>query len=154
MSLRIHFHPLVEPPPELDPFPAQTLASLLAEEGLEVGTVNCILTDDEDLARLNERFRAKIGPTDVLAFPYEFERSDGAIGDIYVSIDRAREQAARASEPIGRELCRLFVHGALHLAGYDHETASTDRVMREKQEQWAQRAVKERVERLNETSGQ
>lgn len=145
MSLRIHFHPLVEPPSEFDPFPVQTLASLLAEEGLEVGTVNCILTDDQDLARLNERFRAKTGPTDVLAFPYELEQSGGAIGDIYVSIDRAREQATRASESIERELCRLFVHGALHLAGCDHDTESTDRVMREKQEQWVQRAVTEAV---------
>ena len=143
MSLRIHFHPLVEPPSELDPFPVQTLASLLAEEGLEVGTVNCILTDDKDLARLNEQFRAKTGPTDVLAFPYELDRSGGAIGDIYVSIDRAREQAIRASESIERELCRLFVHGALHLAGYDHDTESADRVMREKQEQWVRRAVTE-----------
>lgn len=141
MSLRIHFHPLVEPPSELDPFPVQTLASLLAEEGLEVGTVNCILTNDEDLARLNEQFRAKEGPTDVLAFPYEVDRSGGVIGDIYVSIERAREQATRASESIERELCRLFVHGALHLAGYDHDTDSADRVMREKQEQWVQRAV-------------
>jgi probable rRNA maturation factor len=145
MSLRIHFHPLVEPPSEFDPFPVQTLASLLAEEGLEVGTVNCILTDDGDLARLNERFRAKPGPTDVLAFPYELEQSGGAIGDIYVSVDRAREQATRASESIERELCRLFVHGALHLAGYDHDTESADRAMREKQEQWVQRAVTEAV---------
>jgi rRNA maturation RNase YbeY len=143
MSLRIHFHPLVEPPSEFDPFPVQTLASLLAEEGLETGSVNCILTDDGDLARLNERFRAKQGPTDVLAFPYELEQSGGAIGDIYVSIDRAREQATRASESIERELCRLFVHGALHLAGYDHDTELADRVMREKQEQWVQRAANE-----------
>jgi probable rRNA maturation factor len=143
MSLRIHFHPLIEPPSEFDPFPVQTLASLLAEGGLEVGTVNCILTDDEDLALLNAQFRAKTGPTDVLAFPYELERSGGVIGDIYVSIDRAREQATRRAEPIQRELCRLFVHGALHLAGYDHETESADRTMREKQEQWVQCAVAE-----------
>lgn len=141
MGLRIHFHPLVEPPPELDPFPTETLVALLREEGVtDEGAIHCILTADPEIASLNRRFRGASGPTDVLTFPYEPEHSDGVLGDIYVSLDRAAAQANERGEPVGREVWRLFVHGALHLAGHDHETAAADRVMRAIQENWVTRA--------------
>jgi probable rRNA maturation factor len=141
MGLRIQFHPLVEPPPELDPFPTETLVAMLREEGLaDEGAVHCILAGDAELASLNRRFRSAPGPTDVLAFPYEPAQSDGVLGDIYVSLDRAAAQALERDEPLGREVWRLFVHGALHLAGYDHDTAAADRAMRVVQETWVARA--------------
>lgn len=145
MAVRIHFHPLVAPPADLEPFPAQTLAELLAAEGVAGdGTVNCILTGDGELAGLNERFRQKPGPTDVLAFPYHpLPGTDDILGDIYVSIDRAAAQADERGEPVAREVWRLFVHGALHLAGHDHATEATDRAMRRVQEHWVARLSQE-----------
>lgn len=141
MTLAIHFHPAVALPPELHRLPFEALADLLREEGVpDEGAVHCILTDDTELAALNEQFRGKRGPTDVLAFPYDPTATDGALGDIYVSLERARQQAAERGEPTAREVWRLFVHGALHLAGHDHDTVVRDRAMRERQEAWVERA--------------
>lgn len=140
MTLRIRFHPSVEPPPDLSPFPAPVLRELLRAEGIaDRGEIHCVLTGDQEIASLNERYRSRAGPTDVLAFPYDPAASGGVLGDIYVSLDRAREQAAGAGEPLGREIWRLFVHGALHLAGRDHDTDESDRAMRALQEEWVER---------------
>jgi probable rRNA maturation factor len=139
--LRIRFHPSVDPPPELKPFPGAVLRELLRAEGVaDRGEVHCVLAGDAEVADLNHRFRGKAGPTDVLAFPYDPATTDGVIGDIYVSVDRAREQAEQRGEALGREIWRLFVHGALHLAGHDHDHDETERAMRERQEEWVERA--------------
>lgn len=141
MSLTIRFHASAEPPPDLDPFPAALMAEMLLGEGVaDEGEVTCVLVGDSEIAALNERFRGKPGPTDVLAFPYDPDAADGAIGDVYVSVDRAVAQATERDEPPAREAWRLFVHGALHLAGHDHDTDAADRAMRERQEAWVERA--------------
>ena len=138
--LRIRFHPSVAPPPDLKPFPGAVLREMLRAEGLaDRGEVHCVLADDAEIADLNGRFRGKAGPTDVLAFPYDPATTDGVVGDIYVSLDRAREQANERGEPIGREVWRLFVHGALHLAGHEHDSDADDRAMRACQEEWVDR---------------
>lgn len=140
MTLRIRFHPSVDPPPELIPFPASALRDLLHAEGLTGrGEVNCVLTDDVELEELNRRFRGRSGPTDVLAFPYDPADSGGVHGDVYVSLDRARAQAAERDEPLEREIWRLFVHGALHLAGRDHDSDESERAMLAAQEEWVER---------------
>lgn len=141
MNPRVRFHPSVAPPPEIDPFPARQLAALLAEQGVVAGEVHCILTSDDELARLNEQFRRAEGPTDVLAFPYESGGPGGVRGDIYVSLQRAAEQAAAAGETVAREIWRLFVHGALHLAGHEHDTPEQDEMMRAAQERWVDRVL-------------
>lgn len=139
MTLRIRFHPSADPPPELIPFPASALRDLLRAEGLTGGEVNCVLTDDVELEDLNRRFRGRSGPTDVLAFPYDPADSGGVRGDVYVSLDRARAQAAERDEPLEREIWRLFVHGALHLAGRDHDSDESERAMLAAQEEWVER---------------
>lgn len=140
MTLRTKFHPSVDPPPELKPFPASVLTELLRSEGIaDRGEVHCVLTNDAEVTDLNRRFRGKSGPTDVLAFPYDPEVAGGTHGDVYVSLDRAREQAAARQESVGREVWRLFVHGALHLAGWDHDTDEAERAMQARQEEWVER---------------
>ncbi len=140
MTIRVRFHPSVAPPPELDPFPEEALARLLESEGgVGEGEVHCVLAGDARLAELNRRFRGRRGPTDVLAFPYDPVQSDGVLGDIFVSLDRATVQAAEREEPVAREVWRLFVHGALHLAGRDHDTPEAEREMVRIQEEWVSR---------------
>ena len=140
-----HFHASVAPPPDLARFPVEAMTALLREAGMpEQGAVHFVLTDDAELAALNERFRGIAGPTDVLAFPYDPAVSGGVLGDVYVSLDRASEQAAECGEPAGREVWRLFVHGALHLAGHEHDTPENDRAMRALQEAWVERAYPDR----------
>ena len=91
---------------------------------------------DREFSRL---FRGRSGPTDVLAFPYDPADSGGVHGDVYVSLDRARAQAAERREPLEREIWRLFVHGALHLAGRDHDSDETERAMLAAQEKCVER---------------
>jgi probable rRNA maturation factor len=85
-------------------------------------TISCLIADDAEIRRLNLRFRGKNNATDVLSFPAA--GGNGLAGDIAISIDRARAQAAERGHSLGDELRILMLHGALHLAGLDHEIDS------------------------------
>ena len=79
----------------------------------------CLITGDEELRRLNLQFRKKDCATDVLSFPAE--RGAHSLGEIAISLDRAREQAAEFGHDAGTEVRILMLHGVLHLLGMDHE---------------------------------
>ena len=80
--------------------------------------ITCLITDDRELRRLNRQFRAKDYATDVLSFP------DEQGGEIAISFDRAAAQAAENGHSVSDEVRILMLHGALHLAGMDHESDS------------------------------
>lgn len=95
------------------------------------GDVQLILAEDKYVHDLNAAYRANDAPTDVLSFAYgenpvaEFAMPnghEGPGGEVYISLDRACEQAAERGVSLIRETARLLVHGLLHLAGYDHQT--------------------------------
>ncbi|MCL4458719.1 MAG: rRNA maturation RNase YbeY [Chloroflexi bacterium] len=115
----------------------------LADEGLEgKSEVSVVITDDEEIQRLNATYRGVNRPTDVLAFPLKqstadfVEPPDGVLhlGDVVVSFPRAAEQAADYGHSLDRELSYLAVHGLLHLLGYDHEEGQEQAQMRAKEE--------------------
>ena len=90
-----------------------------------------MLTDDLEIRKLNARFRNQDKHTDVLAFPLNDTDDIGVyLGDVVISIDRAREQAPRFNNDLEGELARLIVHGILHLLGYDHHTPSDGKKMK------------------------
>ncbi|HHW74880.1 MAG TPA: rRNA maturation RNase YbeY [Firmicutes bacterium] len=116
---------------------------LLSEASLAGGEVAIVLADDNYLQGLNRRFRGFDRPTDVLTFNLQ-ETADGmmsgdeappsaAVGDIYISLDRAREQAAAAGRPFEQEVLILAIHGLLHLCGYDHDSAATAEAMEQRE---------------------
>ena len=78
-----------------------------------------LLGGDAELQSLNRKFRKRDYPTDVLSFPSE--AGDGFLGDLAISLERAREQAAEHGHAIEREIEILMLHGVLHLLGLDHE---------------------------------
>jgi probable rRNA maturation factor len=84
------------------------------------------LISDAAMARLNQTFRHKRGPTDVLSFPADGarrpKRDAPYIGDIAISPQTARRNARRFSRTLPAEMRILILHGMLHLAGFDHET--------------------------------
>jgi probable rRNA maturation factor len=97
-----------------------------------------VLTDDEEVRRLNKQFRHLDAPTDVLAFPAAapapFVDAPGQspyLGDVIISHQRAMAQAADARHSVQDELALLTVHGTLHLLGHDHSTSQ------EKASMWA-----------------
>ncbi len=96
--------------------------------------VSVTFTDNEGIKELNAEHRNKDSATDVLSFPmYDFKNGDEPIdgmpaelGDIVLSIERAREQAEEFGHSLKREIAFLTVHSVLHLLGYDHETGEED----------------------------
>ncbi len=85
--------------------------------------ISLLITDDETIKQYNKEYRNKDKATDVLSFPMEDEIM---LGDIAISFDTAKRQAEDAEINIDREAAFLFIHGLLHLLGYDHETSLED----------------------------
>ncbi|MDR2883805.1 MAG: rRNA maturation RNase YbeY [Deferribacteraceae bacterium] len=95
-----------------------TIAEYVEFEG--DSELSIVLTDDESIASMNQQYRNKPEATDVLSFPMEEEFM---LGDIVISLDTAARQAQEAEIDIELETAFLFIHGFLHLLGYDHETS-------------------------------
>jgi probable rRNA maturation factor len=117
---------------------------VMAGEGVAAGTALAILvTDDDEIRRLNALFLGIDEPTDVLSFPDEPDEFVEAVveqkllGDIAISVDTARRQAAGAGHPLAAEMAHLLVHGILHLCGYDHvNSPDEEAVMRAREEHY------------------
>lgn len=129
------------------------ILQLAAEaEGLTSGEVTLTFTDNEEIHELNKQYRNIDRPTDVLSFAlnddgvdeldiiFEVESEDeidpisGMLGDIIISVERAEEQRIEYGHSLEREIGFLFVHGFLHLMGYDHQDDAEEAVMTQKQE--------------------
>jgi probable rRNA maturation factor len=105
----------------------RTLVRYLSEAQVAVGLkgqVTALLTTDRTIRDLNRRFRGKDEATDVLSFSATnpLQNQEKIAGDLAISVETARKQAAEQGHTLGVELRVLMLHGLLHLAGYDHET--------------------------------
>ena len=148
MSLRIYFEN------EQEKYPVSYNLKLLLREAIEttldfedygaVCEVSVTFTDNEGIQELNKKFRNMDKPTDVLSFPlldFEGECEEPPIneiisnlGDIVISLEKAKEQAEEFGHSFKREVAFLAVHSMLHLLGYDHERGEEeDKEMRAKQ---------------------
>jgi probable rRNA maturation factor len=95
------------------------------ELGFASESVTIQLISDAAMARLNETYRKKQGPTDVLSFPADGKRPTRDaeyVGDIAISPETARRNARRFARTLPAEMRILILHGMIHLAGFDHET--------------------------------
>jgi len=123
----------------------RAVTTTLDMEGVEGREVSLLLTDDREIHQLNLAYRGVDKPTDVLAFALD-EAEDGAIdtslGDVVVSVERARSQASSRGVTLDAELELLVVHGTLHLLGYDHDEPEAARTMRNRT-----RAIRRRLGR-------
>ena len=109
-------------PDTLDTDCLEEFAEVLRRRVLRGREFHCLITGDAELKRLNGQFRGKDVPTDVLSFPQEDD--GGYVGDLAISLGRARAQAKQFGHSIETEIRVLMLHGALHLKGLDHETDS------------------------------
>ena len=107
------------------------LRKLLASVDERDAAISLTIVDDEAIRKLNREHRGKDKATDVLSFPLEPEAfsNERLLGDIVISIDTARRQAADYDAPLQREIERLMIHGLLHVLGHDHMEAEERRVM-------------------------
>ena len=119
------------------------IAALEYEGFYNDAEVSVTFTDNEGIRRINSEFRGIDKPTDVLSFPLtDFEGGDEpptdepfiSLGDIVISLERAREQAEEFGHSFERECAFLCVHSMLHLLGYDHVNSDEeDAEMRRRQ---------------------
>jgi probable rRNA maturation factor len=108
---------------------AKRLMAALGEHG---SALSVSLVDDNVIRKLNRDFRGKDAPTDVLSFPLAENGEvigERLLGDVVISVDTARRQAAAYDAPLQRELYRLLIHGLLHVLGHDHERTAQRRAM-------------------------
>lgn len=86
--------------------------------------LSLLITGDAEIAELNQRYLNRQGPTNVIAFPQQEGElaglTPGLLGDVVVSLDTARREAAENGLEADEHLMRLLIHGLLHLLGHDH----------------------------------
>jgi probable rRNA maturation factor len=118
-----------------------TARRLLAAVGDGDAELSLSLVADRKIRDLNRRYRGRDAATDVLSFPLRDSARNSAVepalGDVVISVDTARRQAAAYDAPLQREIYRLLIHGLLHLKGYDHITAPQRRVMQREERRLA-----------------
>jgi len=105
----------------------ENIADSLTQKDIEL-----ILTNDGEIRKMNKEFRGIDKATDVLSFPLE-DTPGAMLGVIVISLDKVLEAAQKFDHSPSEELPLLFIHGLLHLLGYDHEVDNGD--MRKKEEE-------------------
>ena len=150
MEHEIYIEAEVASSPELEERLKEAVLAALEEEGVEAPCIiEVCLTDDEGIHQTNLDMRGVDAPTDVLSFPMfdlkpgEKPQADWAdpdtdkvlLGDMMISLERAKAQAEEYGHSVEREICYLAVHSVLHLLGYDHlDEGPQKRQMRQREE--------------------
>jgi probable rRNA maturation factor len=103
----------------------------------ETQEVSIVFSSNERIRKLNKEYRGKNRPTDVLSFS-QLEgpgHPSPSLGDVIISVERAKTQCGRFRTTFSEELVRLLIHGLLHLHGFDHENVSRKELLRMKAEE-------------------
>ena len=123
--------------PNSDQFTNWIKATIKTEQN-ELSTLNFIFCNDTYLHTINVDYLNHDTFTDVITFPYT--KADEPIqGDIYISLDRIKENAAKFDVPFLKELKRVMIHGVLHLCGYGDKSEKEAAIMRAKENFYLER---------------
>ncbi len=114
----------------------QWILQTIDEEGGTLSFINYIFCSDTYLHRINVEYLKHDTYTDIITFPYSDETIES---DIFISIDRIRENAKTFNVPFERELHRVMIHGVLHLLAYADKTEEEQQVMRAREDFWLER---------------
>lgn len=153
MTLQIDYETDREIGIEYEELAKKVVQKVLNMEGCPYDAqVNLVLTDNEEIQRVNTEFREIAAPTDVLSFPmipfetpadyaiveedqsyFDLDTDELLLGDIMISVDKVFAQAEEYGHSVTREFCFLVAHSMLHLLGYDHMTPEEAVVMENKQ---------------------
>ena len=119
------------------------IKKVICSENKVIGNINYIFTSDKLLFEINRKYLDHSTYTDIITFNYNEENILN--GDIYISIDRVKENAEVYSDSFDKELSRVLVHGVLHLIGYDDVSDSLKEVMRQKEDLYLQLLAEENL---------
>ena len=153
MTLQIDYETDREIGIEYEELAEKVVQKVLDMEGCPYDAqVNLVLTDNEEIQRVNTELREIPAPTDVLSFPmipfetpadyaiveedqsyFDLDTDELLLGDIMISVDKVFAQAEEYGHSVTREFCFLVAHSMLHLLGYDHMTPEEAVVMENKQ---------------------
>lgn len=153
MTLQIDYETDREIGIEYEELAEKVVQKVLDMEGCPYDVqVNLVLTDNEEIERVNTEFREIHAPTDVLSFPmipfetpadyaiveedqsyFDLDTDELLLGDMMISVDKVFAQAEEYGHSVTREFCFLVAHSMLHLLGYDHMTPEEAVVMENKQ---------------------
>jgi len=104
------------------------IASCIKHYGFKEGEINYIFCDDDYLLKLNKEFLQHDTLTDIISFDYTLGKEIG--GDIFISVERVKENAIKFSQSIESEISRVVIHGVLHYFGYKDKTPEDAENMR------------------------
>jgi len=94
---------------------------LLAFLRLQDKDLSILFTDNQGIQEYNRRFFGKDRPTNVISFGYETSFAGEVLGDLVISLERAREESEQSGVPFYERVFALIIHGVLHVLGFDHE---------------------------------
>lgn len=106
---------------------------IITSEGKKGGEVSYIFCDDEYLLQINMQYLDHDTLTDIISFDYTMGNEIG--GDIFISVERVKENAADFNVPFDEELKRVMAHGVLHYCGYKDKSDADEMLMRQKEEE-------------------
>ena len=112
---------------------SQWIQDVIISERKELGEINYIFCDDEYLLNINKQYLDHDYYTDVISFDYT--ENDLISGDVFISIDRVRENAKDYNVEFEEELKRVIIHGVLHYCGYCDKSEAEEQLMRNKEEE-------------------
>lgn len=110
------------------------ISFVVKSQKIDNAIFNIIFVDNKEIRKINKEYRKIDRETDVISFALEdskgIETEDfRVLGDIYISIEKAKEQSEIYNHSLFREICFLTTHGILHLLGYDHMNEDDEKVM-------------------------
>jgi len=111
------------------------IKATISNEGHELQELNFILCSDEYLLRINQEYLNHDTYTDVITFDHS-EALKMIAGDIFISIERIQENAKTFGHTTQQELCRVMIHGTLHLLGYKDKGKAAKTLMTQKEDQY------------------
>lgn len=112
----------------------KVIGRIISDAGLRAGKVNVIMTSDQKLYEINKEFLGHDYYTDIITFNYDHGKTVN--GEIYISVERVKENAGVYSVPFYSEIRRVVFHGFLHLCGYDDRTEAQRRKMSDLEEMY------------------
>jgi len=109
------------------------ITRVIASESKELGEISYIFCDDDYLHKINVAYLNHDDLTDIISFDY----SEGKIlqGDIFISIERVKDNAHDFNVPFDEELKRVMIHGVLHYCGYKDKSEADEKIMRSKEDE-------------------
>lgn len=109
------------------------IESVILQEGYQVGEILYVFCDDTYLHKINVEFLNHDTLTDIITFDYNLGKEVNS--EMYISIDRVRENAEDLNIPFHIELHRVMIHGILHLCGYDDKTGEEEVLIRKREDE-------------------